>query len=112
MGRTIASEVAGKVRTKKDLEKAVETHLLHTFYPPFPAALVGPCVKAIWYANRDEWDKKVLLPKGMSYKGKRLAPILAVMEAHRLEFFLDPDGDDLLDGDDWLDEDEEQSIQR
>jgi len=94
MGSTFARELAGEVRTKKDLGKAVETHLFYTFYPPLPAALVGPCVKAIWYAKRGEWDKKVLLPEGMSYKGKRLAPIEAVIEAHRLELFIDEEEED------------------
>lgn len=90
MGSTFAMDLAEGVKTKAQLENAVTVHLLHNFYPPLPSAMIGPCVRAIEYANRGEYDKKVLLPKGIYYKGKnRLAPIHAVIEAHRLEFFID-----------------------
>ena len=88
MGSTFAMELAGEVKNKIGLEQAVKTHLLYNFYPPLPVAMVGPCVRAIEYANRGEYDKKVRMPEGTTYKGKRLAPIDAVIEAHRLEFFI------------------------
>jgi len=82
-------ELAGEVKTKNDLKEMVKTHLLYNFYPPLPVAMVGPCVRAIEYANRGEYGKKVRMPEGTTYKGKRLAPIEAVIDAHRLEFFID-----------------------
>ena len=93
MGSTFAIDLAESAVTKLQLENAVRTHLLYNHYPPIPSSMVAPCVRAIEYANRGEYDKKVLLPKGMTYKGKRLAPIDAVIEAHHLEFFLDQDED-------------------
>lgn len=89
MGSTFAIDLAENAKTKVQLENAVRTHLLYNHYPPIPASMVGPCVRAIEYANKGEWDKKVLLPKDMYYKGKRLAPIDAVIETHHLEFFID-----------------------
>lgn len=91
MGSTFAMDLAEGVKTKLQLENAVRTHLLYNHYPPLPSSMVGPCVRAIEYANRGEYDKKVRLPEGMFYKGKRLAPVDAVIEAHHLEFFLDED---------------------
>ena len=72
---------------------AVMTHLLYNHYPPVPSSMVGPCVRAIEYANKGEWDKKVRMPEGITYKGKKLAPIDAVIESHHLEFFLDEEED-------------------
>lgn len=89
MGSTFAMDLAEGVKTKLQLENAVMNHLLYNHYPPIPSSMVGPCVRAIGYANRGEYDKKVRLPEGTSYKGKRLAPVYAVIEAHHLEFFID-----------------------
>lgn len=94
MGSTFAIELAEGVKTKLQLENAVRQHLRYNIYPPIPSSMIGPCVKAIEYANKGEWDKKVKLPEGIFYKGKyRLAPIDAVIESHHLEFFLDQEED-------------------
>lgn len=93
MGSIFAMDLAEQAKTKIQLENAVRTHLLYNHYPPIPSSMVGPCVRAIEYANQGEYDKKVRLPEGMTYKGKRLAPVDAVIEAHHLEFFLEQDED-------------------
>ncbi len=91
MGSTFATELAEGVQNKVDLENAVRVHLLYNHYPPVPVSMVGPCLRAIEYANRGEYDKKVRMPEGITYKGKKLAPVDAVIEAHHLEFFIEPD---------------------
>ena len=93
MGSTFATDLAESAVTKIQLENAVMTHLLYNHYPPVPSSMVGPCVRAIKYANKGEWDKKVRMPEGITYKGKKLAPIDAVIESHHLEFFLDEEED-------------------
>ena len=94
MGSTFAMDLAENVKTEAQLVNAVKTHLLYNHYPSIPSSMVGPCVKAIEYANKGEWDKKVRMPEGITYKGKKLAPIDAVIEAHHLEFFIDYDEDE------------------
>jgi hypothetical protein len=90
MGSTVAMGWAESVARKEiSLWNAVRYHLTGNFYPPLPASMTGACVRAIHYANKGLWDKRVRLPKGITYKGKyHTAPISEVVEQHRLEFFI------------------------
>jgi hypothetical protein len=73
-----------------DLDTTLVWHLQYNHYPPVPRSMVGPCKRAIAKANRGEWDAKVRLPQGVTYRGKSLAPVSAVIEQHHLDGFLVP----------------------
>ena len=74
MGATGAMGFSESVRDGEvSLRQALLWHLTSNHYPPVSAEMVDPCIKAIEKANAGEWDAKVRLPKGVTYKGKTLA---------------------------------------
>lgn len=76
------------------VEQAMVWHLRSNHYPPIPMSMVHPCLRAVEYANAGEWNKRVRLPEGMTFKGKyKTAPVRDIVEAHHLEAFLTPDED-------------------
>ena len=74
-------------------ELAMIYHLRSNHYPPVPVSMVKPCLSAIEYANAGEWDKRIRLPNGITFKGKKTALVRDMVEAHHLEAFLEPDED-------------------
>lgn len=72
---------------------AIEYHLRYNHYPPLPASLVDAAVRVVAKAGRGEWDAKVRLPPGVSYRGSRLAPVRACVEAWHLDAFIEADED-------------------
>lgn len=92
MGSIFAMDLAEQAKTKIQLEVAVRRHLLYNHYPPVPSSMAGPCMRAIEYANRGEFGKRVRLPEGILFKEKyHTAPVWDVIKAHHLEFFLEQD---------------------
>lgn len=78
----------GMAESGVDLDVALTWHLRSNHYPPVPVEMVGPCKRAIQYAKRGDWDHRVRLPKGTTWRGERTAPVHAVVEGHHLEAFL------------------------
>ena len=72
-----------------DLETALRWHLQHNHYPPVPLSMLPACVEAIDLAVADEWDAEVSLPDGTEYRGRSVAPVWAVVEAHHLQPFVE-----------------------
>lgn len=94
MGSRTASDIAESTRMGMlKLDIALEYHLTCNHYPPIPRSMIQPCKRAIQYANRGEWDHRIKLPKGISYKGSNLAPVGAMIETHHLDRFLDGQDD-------------------
>lgn len=91
MGSTQAMGYKDAVdRGWRTMWSALRAHLQGNMFPPVSTAWVEPAMRAIKKANRGEWDKKILGPKGYLYKGKyRLFPVSGVIKGLRLEFFLD-----------------------
>jgi hypothetical protein len=102
MGSTVAMGWAESVENgETSLYNAVLCHLTGNFYPPLPASMTKACVKAIQYANKGMWNKRVRLPEGTIYKEKyHTAPVSEIIDQHRLEFFLKDDSDEWLAGED------------
>lgn len=73
------------------LRQALDWHLSSNHYPPVPPSMIDPCVDAIQALDDDEADLLITLPEGVSYRGGRLAPAWAIVEAHHLDAFLDTD---------------------
>lgn len=71
-----------------DLDQAILIHLQSNHYPPVPASMVAPCIDAIDAYYEDDYDKMIVLPEGVLWKGKDQAPASALIEAHHLEAWL------------------------
>lgn len=100
MGGMHAMEYAESVESGElKLRTALLQHLQYNHYPPVPAEMVDPCIRAINKANAGEWDAKVRMPKGITYKGKTLAPVSAMVENFHLDYFLANDEEDFYDED-------------
>lgn len=85
MGYLHALEMANRTR----LDQALHWHLTANHYPPLPVTMIGPCKRAIRKAKRGNWDSRVRLPEGVRFRGSKLAPVHAVIEAHHLHAFLE-----------------------
>lgn len=90
MGSNFARDLSESVAMNQlRLRNALIYHLRGNHYPPVPLSMVDPCIRAIKYAKKGLWNKHVRLPKDVSFRGKRTAPVGDVIEAHHLEFFLE-----------------------
>jgi hypothetical protein len=85
MGRLQAYEM---FRLNSNLDQVLTWHLQSNHYPPIPTSMVPPCKRAIAKANRGDYNSRVRLPKGITYKGSTLAPVLAMIEQHHLDSFI------------------------
>lgn len=88
------------------LYHAMEIHLTGNHYPPIPRSMIEPCLQAVEAGNDGDWDRIIDLPEGVSYRAGKDVPYIegkeldeqgnltyatasALIEAHRLEWFLD-----------------------
>ena len=79
------------------LDAALSWHFTSNHFPPLPTSLIPVAKRAIKAAQAGEWDRKLRLPTGMSWKGQRNAPVSACVEAWHLNAFIDnQEGDDEL----------------
>ncbi len=60
-------------------------HLRANHYPPVPVEMVEPCIMALNLASNDEWDARVQLPEGITYRGEGSAPASVIIEQHHLD---------------------------
>ena len=75
--------------TNLDIDLRLQWHFQENHYPPLPLSLIPVAKRAIQNCNNGDWDKKVRLPDLVEWKGKKLAPSDACVEAWHLDFFLD-----------------------
>ena len=73
------------------LEEAIAWHLTSNHFPPIPKSMVPACIEAIQHANEGNFDKLVALPEGVGYKGLTVAPVLAIVEQHHLDAWIEYD---------------------
>jgi hypothetical protein len=94
VGNLQASAFADEVATGNcSIDQALTWHLTANHYPPLPLSILPVCKRAIEKANRGQWDAKVRLPEGVSYRGAKLAPVWAVVEQHHLDAFVERNGE-------------------
>ena len=91
MGHKTSVEISQSDLT---LEQKLDWHLQGNFYPPIPLSMVLPCIEAIELANQGYWSAEIKMPEGVYYKGKDTAPVSSMIEQHRLEAFIDTEGED------------------
>lgn len=84
MGLNTALDLAENL----DLELAIGYHLQGNHYPPVPLSMVQPCIDAIDAYYDEDYDRMIVLPEGVLWKGRDQAPSSAIIEAHHLEAWL------------------------
>lgn len=84
MGSSQAVEYANM-----DLDQGLAIHLTSNHYPPVPVSMIDACKAAINAYWEEEYDRKVDLPEGISWKGEKSAPARAIVEAHHLDAWVD-----------------------
>ena len=90
MGNTFANDLASE-DFGLSLEKQISIHLTSNHYPPVPSFMVPVCIQAISLANDGEWDARIDLPEGVSWRGETSAPVSAIVEQHHLSAWIDFD---------------------
>lgn len=88
MGSMHAEEFASMKGKQRDM--GLLAHLQSNHYPPVPSSMLGPSKRAISAVNRGKHDSNIKLPEGVSWKGKKSAPAHAIVEAHHLHAWLNP----------------------
>lgn len=71
------------------LEQQITIHLTGNHFPAVPVEMVGPCIAAIQFCSRGDYEDHVPLPEGITYQGEDTAPAYAIVEAHHLEPWID-----------------------
>jgi hypothetical protein len=82
MGHATAIDIKD---TGLSLREQLTWHLRGNHYPPIPSSMVDPCILAVNLASNGEWDSRVELPEGITYRGEDSAPAHAIVEQHHLE---------------------------
>jgi hypothetical protein len=91
MGNMHAEEFASMKGKNKDL--GLLAHLQGNHYPPVPASMLGPSKRAISAVNSGKHDSKIKLPEGVLWRGEKHAPAHAIVDAHHLHAWLNPQDD-------------------
>lgn len=71
-----------------DLERAIGFHLQGNHYPPVPLSMVQPCIDAIDAYHDQDYNRKIELPEGITWRDQNTAPASAIVDAHHLEAWL------------------------
>lgn len=74
------------------LRAQLDWHLGYNHYPPAPASMVEPCVKAIEAVMAGNPDLEIELPSGATWRGLRSCSAMSIVEGFHLETWCD-DGD-------------------
>ena len=82
MGNNMSQDLAGM---DMSLRQSISIQLQGNHYPPVPLSMVDPCIEAIEAYRDEDYNRKVQLPEGVSWKGMTKAPACAIVEAHHLE---------------------------
>lgn len=72
-----------------DLRTALGWHLQSNHFPPVPAEMVPVAERAVKAARKGDYDRRLRLPAGASWKGQSTAPVSACVEAWHLDAFIE-----------------------
>ena len=87
MGSYMAYDLASD-ELNLDLERAIGFHLQGNHYPPVPLSMVQPCIDAIDAYHDQDYNRKIELPEGITWRDQNTAPASAIVDAHHLEAWL------------------------
>ena len=87
MGSNFATELA-ELDLGLSLEDSIAIHLSANHYPPVPRSMVQPCIDAIDAYHDEDYNRKIQLPEGITWRDMTKAPACAIVEAHHLDAWL------------------------
>jgi hypothetical protein len=87
MGSNFATELA-ELDLGLSLEDSIAIHLQANHYPPVPRSMVQPCIDAIDAYHDEDYNRKIQLPEGITWRDMTKAPACAIVEAHHLDAWL------------------------
>ena len=67
------------------LRQQLSWHLTGNHYPPVPTSMIEPCIQAIEAVRENDFEREIVLPEGVSWRGREAAPAHAIVSAHHLE---------------------------
>lgn len=76
-------------------DRALAWHMQANLYPPPPDTMTPVAYQAIKACNEGEIDRPIDLPAGVRYRGQPTAQAWEIVEAFRLEFFLDESDEEM-----------------
>jgi len=88
MGNNFATDLADNTLLDLDLETAIGYHLQGNHYPPVPLSMVEPCIDAIDAYYDEDYNREIVLPNGVFWRGQSTAPAHAIVEQHHLDAWL------------------------
>lgn len=89
MGSITASDFAESVENGDiSLDVALQYHFRGNCYPPLPLAFIEPAKAAIDAYKQGKTDKRIKLPDGITYKGRKTAPANEVVDFLRIRAFI------------------------
>lgn len=89
MGRQFAEDLAWITGMGLALESSISIHLRSNCYPPVPHYMTPIAVESVELVNGDEAERLIELPEGVSFKGRTVVKAWEVVEAYRLDAFID-----------------------
>ena len=72
-----------------DFDSALSWHMKANCYPPIPDIMFNTLKLAIGEVNDYHDEVYIGLPEGVSYKGETFAKAIDIVDAHRLEAFIE-----------------------
>jgi len=69
---------------KATVRQAVYYQLVYNFFPPYPAALVDPCIDAIEATNEGDPERLINLPDGITCQGADAIPASQLIDYFNL----------------------------
>lgn len=70
------------------LDTALAIHFQSNHYPPLPLSLIPVAKRVIEKAQRGEWEARVRLPEGITFRGSTLAPVRECAKAWHLDAWI------------------------
>ena len=80
------------METKQEIttRSAMFYHLVFNHYPPYPKAMIDPCIEAVKAALDGNPDKDINLPEGyITQEGKTTMTASEIIEVHNLAGFIE-----------------------
>lgn len=72
-----------------DLETAIRWHLKYNCYPELPTELTTTCRLALTAFHAGQYEEKFELPDGLSWRDRRVMTAAEIVDACRLDAFVD-----------------------
>ena len=68
------------------------SHLRYNHFPPIDLGMIQPCADAVSAVSEGDYDRPIVLPEHITWKGCTSVPASIVVSQHHLEDWVDDDG--------------------